>query len=56
MWIKCILHAPQQLAIRLAFHQKAADERRGNLLGRAGEEGLWERLGGRGGLGVAWGN
>ena len=35
-------HAPQQLAIGLAFHQKAADEVRGNLLGGAAEEGLGE--------------
>jgi hypothetical protein len=47
-------HAPQQLAIGLAFHQQAADQLRGNLLGGAGEEGLgesWEVLGGRGGYG-----
>jgi hypothetical protein len=42
-------HATQQLAIRLAFHQQAADELGGNLLGGAGEEGLREVLGGRGG-------
>jgi len=35
-------HAPQQLASGLAFHQQAADELRGNLLGKAGEEGLGE--------------
>ena len=46
-------HAPQQLAIRLAFHQQAADELGGNLLGGAGEEGLGEVLGGRGGYGMA---
>ena len=47
-------HAPQQLAIRLAFHQQAADEVGGNLLGGAGEEGLgecWVVLVGRGGYG-----
>jgi hypothetical protein len=38
----------------LAFHQQAADELGGNLLGGAGEEGLgegWEVLDGRGGYG-----
>ena len=44
-------HAPQQLAIGLALHQQAADELGGNLLGGAGEEGLGEVLGGRGGYG-----
>ena len=44
-------HAPQQLATFLAFHQQAADELGGNLLGGAGEEGLGEVLGGRGGYG-----
>jgi len=48
-------HAPQQLAIRLALHQQAADELGCNELGGAGEEGLrecWEGLGGYGsGLG-----
>ena len=47
-------HAPQQLAMLLAFHQQAADEVGGDLLGGAGEEGLvqdWEALGGRGGYG-----
>ena len=44
-------HAPQQLAIRLALHQQAADELGGNLLGGAGEEGVGEVLGGRGGYG-----
>jgi len=37
-------HAPQQLAIPLAFHQQAADEVGGNLLGGAGKEGLTECL------------
>ena len=36
-------HAPEQLAIRLAFHQQATDEVGGDQLGRAGEEGLGER-------------
>ncbi len=44
-------HAPEQLATFLAFHQQAADELGGNLLGGAGEEGLGEVLGGRGGYG-----
>jgi len=35
-------HTPQQLATFLALHQQAADELRGNHLGRAGEEGLGE--------------
>ena len=35
-------HAPQQLAIRLALNQQAADELGGNLLGGTGEEGLGE--------------
>ena len=46
-------HAPQQLAIGLALHQQAADELGGDLLGGAGEEGLGEVLGGRGGYGMA---
>ena len=44
-------HAPQRLAIRLPFHQQAADELRGDHLGRAGEEALGEVTGGRGGFG-----
>ena len=44
-------HAPQQLPSGLALHQQAADELGGNLLGGAGEEGLGEVLGGRGGYG-----
>ena len=43
-------HAPQQLAIRLALHQQAADELGGNLLGGAGEERLGQVLGGGGGF------
>ena len=35
-------YAPQQLTIWLAFHQQAADQLGGNLLGGAGEEGLWQ--------------
>jgi hypothetical protein len=37
-------HAPKQRAIRLPFHQQAADQLGGNLLGGAGEEGLREGL------------
>jgi hypothetical protein len=40
-------HAPQQLAIGLAFHQQAADEVGGDKLSGAGEErlgGVWEGL------------
>jgi hypothetical protein len=44
-------HTPQQSAARLAFQEQAADELRGNHLGRASEEGLGEVLGGRGGYG-----
>jgi len=44
-------HAPQQFAIGLAFHQQAADELGGDLLGGAGEEGAGEVLGERGGYG-----
>jgi len=49
-------HAPQQLAIRLPFHQQAADELGGDLLGGAGEERLREGLGGRGGYGSGLGD
>ena len=48
-------HAPQQLAIGVAFHQQAADKLRCHRLSGAGEEGLgegWEVLSGRGGY---WG-
>jgi len=48
-------HTPQQLAIPLAFHQQTADQLGGNLLGGAGEEGLEEVLGGRGGYGSGMG-
>ena len=44
-------HAPEQRAIGLAFHQQAANELGGNDFGGAGEEGLGEVLGGRGGYG-----
>jgi len=44
-------HAPQQLPSGLAFHQQAADQLGGDDLGRAGEEGLGEVLGERGGYG-----
>jgi len=46
-------HAPQQLAIFLAFHQQATDELGGDDFGGAGEEALGEMLGGRGGYGKA---
>ena len=50
-------HAPHQLAIGLAFHQQAADELGGDNLSGAGEEGLGEVFGGRGGYGcgLGWG-
>jgi len=48
-------HAPQQLHIRLAFHQQAADQLGGNELGGAGEEGWGEVLGGLGGCGSGYG-
>ena len=35
-------HAPQEVAIGLAFHQKATDEVGSNLFGGAGEETLGE--------------
>ncbi len=38
-------HPPQQVTIRLAFHQQAANQLRGNHLGGAGEEGLGEVVG-----------
>ena len=44
-------HPPQQLTIRLAFHQQAADQLGSNLLGGAGEAGLGEVLRGLGGYG-----
>jgi len=37
-------YTPQQLTIRLALHQQAADELGGDHLGRAGEEGAGERV------------
>jgi len=48
-------HAPQQLAIGLAFHQQAADELGGNNLSGAGEKGWREVLGRRGGYGSGLG-
>jgi len=42
-------HAPQKLAIRLAFNQQATDKVGGDELGGAGEEGLGGVLGSRGG-------
>jgi len=42
-------YAPQQLTIRLAFHQQAADELGGDELGGAGEEALGKVLDERGG-------
>jgi hypothetical protein len=41
-------------AIHLLLHQQAADQLGGNLLGGAGEEGLREALGGRGGYGYGF--
>jgi len=49
-------HTPQQLAIRLAFHQQAADELGGNLLGGSGEECLGEGGEGLGGYGSGLGD
>ena len=43
--------APKEVAIGLAFHQQAANELGGNLLGGAAEEALGEVLGGLGGYG-----
>jgi hypothetical protein len=42
-------HPPQQLTIRLAFHQQAANQLGGNLLSGAGEKRFGEMLGERGG-------
>ena len=47
-------HAPQQTSIRLAFHQPAANQLRGNDLRWTAEEGVgqgWEVLAGLGGYG-----
>ena len=41
--------APEQLSIRLAFHQQAANQLGYDHLGRATEEGFGERLGKGGG-------
>ncbi len=42
------------VAAALAFHQQAADDVGGNLLGGAGEEGLGEGWEGVVAMGVAW--
>ena len=47
-------HAPEQLAIRLAFHQKATDEVGGNDRRWAGEEGVREGLGKGSGYGSGY--
>ena len=47
-------HLPQQHAIRLPFHQQAADELGSDDLGGAGEEG-WGALGESGGYGSGLG-
>ncbi len=50
-------HAPQQFAIGLALDQQASNQRWGDLLRGAAEEGLgegWEVLGGRVGYGSGW--
>ena len=47
--------APQEVAIGLAFHQKATDEVGSNLFGGAGEEGVREGLGKGGGYGSGLG-
>jgi hypothetical protein len=41
-------HTPEQRTIGLAFHQKAADQLGGNLLGGSGEEAPGERWNGGG--------
>jgi len=48
-------HAPEQLALGLAFYQQTADQLGCNLLGGSGEEALGELLGGRGGYGSGLG-
>ena len=51
-------HAPQRRSIRLAFHQQAADDLGGNLLGGAGKTVLGEahvkRSGYGGGIGTTY--
>jgi len=37
-------HSPQQLAIRLAFHQQAADQLGSDDLGRAGKDAVGEMV------------
>jgi len=48
-------HAPQQLAIRLPFHQQATDKVGGDELGGAGEEGWREVMCKRGGYASGYG-
>jgi len=48
-------HAPQQLAIRLPFHQQAADKLGCDHLSGTSEEGLRKVLGERGGYGSGLG-
>ena len=45
-------HTPEQAAVYLPFHQPTANQLRGNDLRWAGEEGLGEGLGKRGGCGM----
>ena len=47
-------HAPQQTSIRLAFHQPAANQLRGNELRWTAEEGFREGLGECGGYRNGW--
>ena len=50
-------HAPQQTSIRLAFHQPATNQLRGNDLRWTAKEGVgqgWEVLAGLGGYGSGW--
>ena len=47
--------APQEVAIGLAFHQKATDEVGSNLFGGAGEHGVSAGLATGGGYGRGWG-
>ena len=49
-------HTPKQAAVLLAFHQQATNQVGGDQLGGAGEEGLREVLGGRGGYGSGLGS
>jgi hypothetical protein len=47
-------HPPQQLTIRLALYQQAANQLGGNLLGGAGEKRFGEMLGGAGRVWWLW--